>query len=307
MKYRFPLSLKITGLLTGMLTWGWKGMIIGFLLGYLLDRKLTKYFNENKQPPYGKRYRSKDEQLFFQITFQMLGYLAKANGKVSQQEISVTEYIMSSMALSGDERLAAIAAFNIGKNQQSPPNHLFKLFKKRFRHRTGKKAEWLHYQFQLLYAEGRAEIQRVETLGMSAFYAGISPEQFQTLRQQYRMAWQESQRQSYNSSFTGSRSYKAGADKSRENSEHKYQYRHQAFSNDQSPGAELAAAYQLLGISPDADSASLKKAFRQKISKVHPDKLAGRNASPEEQTQAKELSQQLQSAYQRIKESRMVL
>ncbi|OOV88481.1 co-chaperone DjlA [Oceanospirillum linum] len=307
MKYRFPFSLKITGLLTGMLTWGWKGMIIGFLLGYLLDRKLTKYFSKNTQPPYGKRYRSKDEQLFFQITFQMLGYLAKANGKVSQQEISITEHIMSSMALSGDERLAAITAFNIGKNQQSPPNHLLKLFRKRFKHRTGKKAEWLHYQFQLLYAEGRAEVRLVETLGMSAFYAGISPEQFQTLRQQYRMAWQESQRRPYNTSFTGSNTYQAGADKSREHREHKYQYRHQAFNNDVSPGAELAAAYHLLGISPDADSASLKKAFRQKISKVHPDKLAGRNASPEEQTQAKELSQQLQSAYQRIKESRKAL
>ncbi len=307
MRYQFPLSLKITGLLTGMLTWGWKGMIIGFLLGYLLDRKLTKYFNGNKQPPYGKRYRNKDEQLFFQITFQMLGYLAKANGKVSQQEISITEHIMSSMALSGDERLAAITAFNRGKNQKSPPDHLFKLFKKRFRHRTGKKAEWLHYQFQLLYAEGKADIQRVETLGMSAFYAGISPEQFQTLRQQYRMAWQESQRQSYNTSFTGSHTYKADAKKSHKNSERRYQYRHQTFSNSLSPSAELAAAYQLIGVSPDADLASLKKAFRQKISKVHPDKLAGRNASPEEQIQAKELSQQLQSAYQRIKESRKAL
>jgi len=316
MKSRFLISFKITGLLTGMLTWGWRGMIIGFLLGYLLDKKLNSYLDKAPKAPYGKRYRSKDESLFFQITFQMLGYLAKADGQVSQQEIHATEYIMSSMALSADERLAAIEAFNTGKNQPELPYSLISRFKKRFKQRTGKKMEWLHYQFQLLYAEGRADTQLVETLGMAAFHAGINPEQFQTIRQQYRKAWQDNSRQ-----------YTSGRDEHKHEHRNEQQRWHQDKTSNQqrerqewgshsgyrqhhrsnaytSFGQELNAAYQLLGVTPDCDPASMKKAYRQKISKVHPDKLAGKNASPSEQARAKELSQQLQAAYQLIKKSR---
>ncbi len=314
MNSRWFISFKMTGFLTGLLTWGWRGMLIGFVLGYLIDKRLGRYLEASQDAPYGKRYRSRDELLFFQFTYQMLGFLAKADGLVSQQEIHATEHIMSSMALTSDERLAAIEAFNTGKSQPEPPKHLIKQFKKRFKNRTGKKMEWLHYQFQLLYAEGKAHTSLVETLGMTAFYAGIKPEQFQTIRQQYRKAWQDqfgnrgqgfsngqqkqgSREQAQNNRFEQADS----GDDSAYQSYSRYRRHSNAY---QSFGQELNAAYQLLGVSPDTDLASLKRAFRQKISKVHPDKLAGQNASPQEHARAKELSQQLQAAYQLIKKSR---
>lgn len=293
MNSRWFISFKMTGFLTGLLTWGWRGMLIGFVLGYLIDKRLNRYL-ETAQAPYGKRHRSRDEKLFFQLTFQMLGFLAKADGLVSQQEIHATERIMSSMALTSDERLEAIAAFNTGKSQQQPPTHLIKQFKKRFKNRTGKKMEWLHYQFQLLYAEGKAETRIIETLGMIAFHAGFQPEQFQSIRQQYRKAWQDHSQHN--------RSNQAGAgDESAYQSYSRYR-RHA--NTVQNLGYELNEAYQLLGVSPDCDLATLKRAFRQKISKVHPDKLTGQNVTPQEQARAKELSQQLQAAYQLIKKSR---
>lgn len=314
MNSRWFISFKMTGFLTGLLTWGWRGMLIGFVLGYLIDKRLSRYLEASQDAPYGKRYRSRDEQLFFQFTYQMLGFLAKADGLVSQQEIHATEHIMSSMALTSDERLAAIEAFNTGKSQPEPPKHLIKQFKKRFKNRTGKKMEWLHYQFQLLYAEGKAHTSLIETLGMTAFYAGIKPEQFQTIRQQYRKAWQDQfgnrgqgfssgqQKQGSHERAQQNRFEQAGSgDDSAYQSYSRYRRHSNAY---QSFGQELNAAYQLLGVSPDTDLASLKRAFRQKISKVHPDKLAGQNASPQEHARAKELSQQLQAAYQLIKKSR---
>lgn len=314
MNSRWFISFKMTGFLTGLLSWGWRGMLIGFILGYLLDKHLSRYRKTSQQAPYGKRHRSRDEQLFFQFTFQMLGFLAKADGLVSQQEIHATEHIMSSMALTSDERLAAIEAFNSGKSQPEPPNHLIKQFKRRFKNRTGKKMEWLHYQFQLLYAEGKANTSLVETLGMTAFYAGIKPEQFQTIRQQYRKAWQDQfgkRGQGFSSGQQkqgrGGQSYQNRSEQTGSGDESAYQSysRYRRYSNAcQSFGHELNEAYQLLGVSPDSDLATLKRAFRQKISKVHPDKLAGQNASPQEHAKAKELSQQLQAAYQLIKKSR---
>lgn len=320
----FVISLKITGLLTGLLTWGWKGALIGFFIGYLLDKKLADFQGQPEAPP-GKRYRNKDEQLFFQLTFQMLGYLAKADGQVSQQEIHATEHIMSSMALTSDERLAAIEAFNLGKGQATPPEHLIRQFKRRFRNRTGKKLEWLHYQFQLLYAEGRANTNLIESLGMSAFYAGVSPEQFQTLRQQYRKAWQDNYRQQHGEGFS------SGGSSNRQSREQGHQqgyqqeqngstyrsrssgsanqgssghYRHQyqsRFNTQSNYGLELQAAYRLLGVSSDTAFSEIKKAYRKQMSRIHPDKLTGRNASPDAIQQAKEQAQQLQAAYQLIK------
>lgn len=289
------ISLKMTGLLTGLLTLGWKGMLVGFLLGYLLDKKLRQWSAAGTRHPF--RQDRTNDPLFFQLTFRMLGYLAKADGHVSQQEIQIAEQVMASMALGSDERLRAIEAFNSGKQMAEPPLELLKSFRRRFKQRTGKKAQWLHYQFQMLYAQGQPDIERVEQLGMSAFYAGITPEQFQSLRQQYRKAWQEQARQFHQ----GNGSSRQRSDQDSEN--HSY-YRPHTPNN---PGSELQAAYRLLGVTPDADLAAVKKAFRQKISKVHPDKLSGRTLSPQEATRSKETAQQLQAAYQQIKASRRPL
>ena len=289
------ISLKMTGLLTGLLTWGWKGMLVGFLLGYLLDKKLRQWSADGARHPF-RRDRAHDP-LFFQLTFRMLGYLAKADGHVSQQEIRIAEQVMASMALGSDERLRAIEAFNSGKQMPEPPQELLKSFRRRFKQRTGKKAEWLHYQFQMLYAQGQPDIERVEQLGMSAFYAGITPEQFQNLRQQYRKAWQEQARY-FHQGHSNSRQ------RSEQYSENHSYYRPHAPNN---PGSELQAAYRLLGVTPDADLAAVKKAFRQKISKVHPDKLSGRTLSPQEAARSKEAAQQLQAAYQLIKANRRPL
>ena len=312
MKSRFLISFKMTGLLTGLLTGGWGGMLLGLLVGWLIDRKLHNLLNNDHQPPYGKRYRSRDEQLFFQLTFQVLGFLAKADGQVSRQEIQVTEQIMNAMGLSPDERSAAIEAFNIGKQQPNAPQHLLKRFRKRFARRNGKKLEWLHYQFQLLYADGKPAIERTELLGMTAFYAGIQPEQFQILRQQYRKAWQDNSRSHYRwrdeaeDSTDQSTQQQSRYHQHRDRRSHQYSHQHQRRHSQHNTSRinSLQAAYNRLGVSADTDMAGIKKAFRQQISRVHPDKLSGCNASEAEQARAKEASQQLQAAYQLIKKSR---
>lgn len=294
MPKRLLFSLKFTGLLTGLIAGGWRGALIGFTLGYLLDRSLKRYLNPTHNPPFGKRYRSKDEQLFFQLTYQVLGFLAKADGQVSAQEICTVERIMSSMALTPEERYQAIEAFNTGKALPEPPQHLIKAFKRRFKQRTGKKLEWLHYQFQLLYAEGRAHTDLIEQLGMIAFYIGMQPEQFQITRQHYRKAWHDQYK-----------SYQSGQDEQRgqgEQEQHNYRQRYTySHSNGPSLTRELQAAYQLIGVPPGCDLNVLKKAYRQKISRVHPDKLAGQNASDADYALAKERTQQLQAAYQLIR------
>lgn len=48
-------------------------------------------------------------------TFRMLGYVAKADGRVARTEVSVAESVMKEMGCDADQRRMAIAAFNEGK------------------------------------------------------------------------------------------------------------------------------------------------------------------------------------------------
>jgi DnaJ like chaperone protein len=66
----------------------------------------------------------------------------------------------------------------------------------------------------------------------------------------------------------------------------------------------LADAYGVIGVSPEASDADVKKAWRKLMSQHHPDKLIAKGL-PEDMVQlAKEKTQEIQAAYDRIKAAR---
>jgi DnaJ like chaperone protein len=69
-----------------------------------------------------------------------------------------------------------------------------------------------------------------------------------------------------------------------------------------STDAAYRAALKLLGVSPDADPAAIKHAYRRLLSRQHPDKLAGAGASAEQLRLATEKTRNLRSAYALIRE-----
>ena len=48
---------------------------------------------------------------FFETTFTLMGRIAKSDGRVSEQEVAVTEQLMGRMGLSAEHRREAEAAF----------------------------------------------------------------------------------------------------------------------------------------------------------------------------------------------------
>ena len=60
----------------------------------------------------------------------------------------------------------------------------------------------------------------------------------------------------------------------------------------------------VLGVSPDASDAEVKKAYRRLMSQHHPDKLASKGLPEEMMQLAKEKTQEIKSAYEQIKGSR---
>ena len=77
------------------------------------------------------------------------------------------------------------------------------------------------------------------------------------------------------------------------------QYRQEAPSQDR-----LKDAYQLLGVSESDSDQEIKRAYRKEMSKHHPDKLAAKGLPPEMMEMAKEKTQEIQQAWEWIREAR---
>ena len=66
----------------------------------------------------------------------------------------------------------------------------------------------------------------------------------------------------------------------------------------------VAAAYQALGVSKDDSDAEIKKSYRRLVREYHPDKLMGQGLPEEMIKEATERSQEIQTAYDKIRQAR---
>ena len=69
-------------------------------------------------------------------------------------------------------------------------------------------------------------------------------------------------------------------------------------------GADLAAAFRVLGVQESDDSTVIKRAYRKLMSEHHPDKLVAKGLPPEMMELAKEKAQSIQAAYDLIKKEK---
>jgi DnaJ like chaperone protein len=100
---------KIIAGLLGLWIAGPIGLAIGVYVGHRFDKGLKHSFG------YGSPENiARIQQSFFETTFSLLGYLAKADGRISQQEVDHTETIIAQMSLNGSQRSRAIEFFRAG-------------------------------------------------------------------------------------------------------------------------------------------------------------------------------------------------
>jgi len=265
---------KVLAGLIGLMTLGPWGAIIGVFVGHIFDRGRLKL-----QSQYNPQRRAEIEHAFFQAVFPLLGYIAKADGRVSEDEIAGTEQLMTKMNLSADTRNKAIQLFKQGTHSDFSVDDTIDEFNRQCSNAGDLKQILLVYLITLAFADGHFHEAEERILAQVASDLGYSRFAFNHL-----VGMVKAQRYFYQGGQgRGQQSYSEVGS---------------------SRPDDIARAYEALGVRAESSDTEIKRAYRKLMSEYHPDKLTGRGVPEDMVKVATERTQEIQTAYDLIKTSR---
>jgi DnaJ like chaperone protein len=258
---------KAVGAVLGFVTFGPVGSVVGIVVGHQFDRDLS--------PGRGSRSSSSRARLhevstvFFRTTFYVMGHLAKSDGRVSETEIQAARLVMQQLRLSATEVQFAIECFSRGKEPDFPVERSLAELRAACEGRPDLLRFFVEIEMRAsLYGNGlQGPVrQRLTEMAQSLGISGLELAHMEALIRAY-----------------GRRQESTAAPTS---------------------GERLADAYEVLEVAASVANDEVTKAYRRQMSRNHPDKLKA-NGLPESMLEmAKEKTQQIQQAYQTIKEVR---
>ncbi len=257
---------KLFGGLTGLLVAGLPGLVLGLFAGHVFDKGLARNLGLGNPAALARA-----RQTFFDTSFLLMGHMAKADGRVSEQEIAQTESLMRQLGITGEQRHAAIACFKEGAAAGFKPGPALARFNQDCAGPRQVANTLLVFLVAMALADGQIDEAEHRLLRDIAGGLGYSVAEFEQL-----LAMVEAQ-----SHFHG---YQPGSGPA--------------------PADALADAYRALGVDPACTDAELKRAYRKLMSEHHPDKLAARGVPETMMKVATEKAQEIQAAYELAKRSR---
>jgi DnaJ like chaperone protein len=258
---------KIIAALLGWQIAGIFGAVIGFYIGNYFDRGLGSF----------SRPLSTDEQArvgacYFETTFTLLGYLAKADGRISEEEITQAEALMARMGLTNNHRQQAISYFKAGSQSGFSLDKTMQQFVSTCGRLNHLKQSLLNDLIALALADGELHSSERQALQSVAQYLGVSKALFEKIIEMI-MA-----RSQFNNSGSA--------------------------GGQVNTASQLEAAYKALGVTAENTDAEIKKVYRKLIGENHPDKLIGQGMPDDMIKLATERTQEIRKAYELIQTSR---
>ena len=109
---------KLIGVIVGLLLFRspW-GAIIGLILGHFYDQGVSGVRRSG-----GGAGVLEIGERFFTATFEVMGHIAKADGRVSEEEIAAARKVMAELRLSGAQIHAAITTSRAARARTSTSN-----------------------------------------------------------------------------------------------------------------------------------------------------------------------------------------
>ncbi len=261
---------KLLGGAFGFAIGGPLGALLGAALGHNFDRGLSGL--SDYVIGSGSVDNERLQSAFFIATFSIMGHLAKADGRVSPEEIAMARNVMTNMQLSKEQRDIAIKLFNEGKDANFPLDEVLN----QFRQECHRRRNLIQMFLEILIATSLAdnEIDDAER-GLLIYIGGqLGFSRFHIERLINMVAAQQ-----------------------------RYA-RHGDTQSAAQRANSLKDAYKILGISESAGNDEIKKAYRKLMNQHHPDKLVSKGLPEEMMKLATEKTQEIKQAYEQIVESR---
>ena len=252
----------------------WWGAILGGALGWMFGGPLGALLGAALGSNFDRGIRISDEfapgdqervqAAFFTACFSVMGYMAKADGRVSESEIMAARQIMAQMQLTPAQEDAAKKLFNEGKQDSFAFEEVLEQFRVECHRRRNLLQMFIEIQLATAMADGKldaTERRIIERIGEVLRFSAHDVEHLIKLA-------------------TGAA----------------HQHSRQGMSLDE--------AYAMLDVSPDASDQEVKRAYRRLMSQHHPDKLVAKGLPEEMIKLATEKTQEITKAYDLIKDKR---
>lgn len=254
---------KAVGGVLGFVVGGPIGSALGVLLGHQFDRGADQ-LSSGEGIRFGS---SRIQQVFFEVSFSVMGHIAKADGRVSEGEVRAARRIMHGMKLSPAEVKIAIDHFTLGKGADYPLAERLTQLRGLLRNRTDLVRAFVEIQMQVLIAAGTIERAKRELLWQVARDLGMGRVELAQIEALVRA-------------------------------------QHYRVQSGGKATVSMEQAYRVLGLEPDASDKEVKTAYRRLMNHHHPDKLVARGLPESMTSVAEEKTHEIRAAYERIKAQR---
>jgi len=260
---------KVAGGLLGGLVLGPIGAAFGVLLGHQFD----EFSGEAEEPTAADELATIGER-FFRASFQVMGYLAKADGRVSEREISAARAVMDQLRLGAAQVREAIACFTAGKQPDFDYGTELALLGRICHGRPDLARVFLEIQVRAALEGNDLEGPVRPLIRQLAAALGVSALELVHIETALRI-----QRGGGFGVFRGQ-----GAAAARER--------------------QLQEAYRVLETAPGASDEDVAKAYRRQLQRHHPDKLKAHGLPESMLAHAKQRTQQIIEAWEIVRERR---
>lgn len=274
------------------------GLVLFYWFFIIVMRNKTKAFygSRNNNDFVGQGSNSVQE-LFFKTVFTLLGYVARRDGPINQQEITRTETYMEKMNLNTHQKREAIRLFKKGATQQFDVKPAIEEFQQLARKSPNLTQILLVYLVNLARVDGllvAQEVNAVQKIAGGLGYSSIAFEQLiKMISSQDRF---NDTPEKKNNHFYNKKNHQDNTTKENANNQQRHDF--------SSENEKSSCAYDALGLSPKASDEEVKKAYRELANQFHPDKLIGRGLPPFILKALTERFKYIQSAYDCIKKHR---
>jgi DnaJ like chaperone protein len=233
------------------------GSVLGALLGHQFDQGTrTPLQGPSKQT----------QAVFFETTFEVMGQLAKVDGRVSEEEIRVARRIMHAMQLTPEQVRLAIDRFTAGKASNYPLNRRIAELQHSLGGRRDLRRAFIEIQLQAAIGGGDIAQPKRQLLWEVARTLGIGRVELAQIEALIRAQ---------------ARQHAPGQER-----------------------ISLDSAYRVLGVETGSSDKDVKTAYRRLMNLHHPDKLVSRGLPESMVTLAEQRTREIRAAYERIKAQR---